>query len=308
MFNKYPVKKCKSSPFHYFGFTETLIVDKDYGIISLIATTQVDFDFYAKGGQVKIGLLQTNIHWEDKQENKLLIGRWLAELNRTGPVDWLIFPEMTLTGFSMDARAASLSAKDLDFFKKVAGEHDCAVTWGGALDGANQSLTVDARGEIIAIYAKTHLLSISGENLAYRAGDGPVSFRLGEMAITPFVCYDLRFAYLFWQRALQTHVYVGIANWPRRRIEHWRALLRARAIENQAYVIGVNRVGSDPQIEYNGHSLVVDPFGKIVLDCGESAGLYTVEIDRAVVDKLRSGLPFLQDRKKIEFAAKATKT
>jgi predicted amidohydrolase len=112
-----------------------------------------------------------------------------------------------------------------------------------------------------------------------------------------FVCYDLRFADEFWTLAQQTDCYVLPANWPAARREHWMALLRARAIENQAYVVGVNRVGDGGRLHYSGDSMIVDPFGEVVAQAGATETTITADIDPARVESVRTEYPFLQDRR-----------
>jgi len=139
--------------------------------------------------------------------------------------------------------------------------------------------------------------SLSGEGTHYQAGQKPATFRWHDCTVAPFICYDLRFPELFREAAL-THkpeLYVVIANWPDKRILHWVRLLQARAIENQAYVVGVNRVGSDPSYVYNGRSVIVDYNGEIVSDAGSNEGIIQARLDLEALRKYRQGLPFLQD-------------
>jgi predicted amidohydrolase len=112
------------------------------------------------------------------------------------------------------------------------------------------------------------------------------------------VCYDLRFADEFWGLAEDTDAYVVVANWPEARREHWRLLLRARAVENQAYVVGVNRVGRDKTLVYTGDSAVIDPLGVALVECSSGESVVTADIDAATVSATRSTLPFLRDRRR----------
>ena len=122
-------------------------------------------------------------------------------------------------------------------------------------------------------------------------------FRWGECGVAPLVCYDLRFPELFREAAAacRPELFVVIANWPEKRISHWVRLLQARAIENQAYVLGVNRTGRDPYSAYPGRSLVADPQGEIVADAGGGEGWVSASLDLANLRKYREGLPFLDD-------------
>ena len=115
----------------------------------------------------------------------------------------------------------------------------------------------------------------------------------------PAVCFDVRFPYLFWNKATNVDVYVAIAAWPMRRAEQWMTLLRARAVENQAYCIGVDRIGMEGKVEYSGNSMCYDPLGKVVIDSGTAEGIYLPEapLDKELVRKTRERFPFLGERK-----------
>jgi predicted amidohydrolase len=136
-----------------------------------------------------------------------------------------------------------------------------------------------------------------GEADHYAAGERPVAFRWNDCTVSPFVCYDLRFPEIFRQAAAahQPELFAVIANWPEKRIQHWVRLLQARAIENQAYVIGVNRVGADPHLTYPGRSLIIDPQGEILVDAGSNEGCIRAKLDLPGLRKYREGLPFLAD-------------
>lgn len=187
----------------------------------------------------------------------------------------------------MDRKSAALDAEDIAFFRSIALKHSSAVTFGGAIDGNNRSVTLDSSGRILGSYSKINLFKPEGEEKFYRPGKSTVNFKLKGFRVTPFICYDLRFPALFCGEAAGTDLYLVIANFPAVRIEHWKALLKARAIENQAYVIGVNRVGRSPSHIYNGRSMVVDPSGKVMLDCGGREAIHRTDIDVKAVGAAR---------------------
>ena len=147
-------------------------------------------------------------------------------------------------------------------------------------------------------YRKIHPFSYSGEHERYQAGDVFLSLDVDGVRCSFFVCYDLRFADEFWQLAPGTDCYVVPANWPAARREHWRALLLARAIENQAYVVGVNRVGRGGRLDYAGDSMIVGPFGELLAD-GAHAGesVLVADVDPAHVTSVCAEFPFLADRR-----------
>jgi predicted amidohydrolase len=146
-------------------------------------------------------------------------------------------------------------------------------------------------------YTKIHPFTYSGEHEHYEAGGEFLTVDIDGLRVSVFVCYDLRFADEFWGRAAATDAYVVVANWPDTRRAHWRTLLQARAIENQAYVVGVNRVGTAKRLDYVGDSLIVDPLGEILADAGAAEGVFSAEVDASTVARVRRDLPFLPDRR-----------
>ena len=153
-------------------------------------------------------------------------------------------------------------------------------------------------GQVVT-YNKLHPFTFSGEDKSYCAGESRQTITIGDLRISPFVCFDLRFANDFWALAHDTDCYLIIANWPASRRVHWRTLLHARAIENQAYVIGANRFGEDPNVSYCGDSMFIDPFGEVLADTGDAAGttVISADIDPERVAQVRQDFPFLADRR-----------
>jgi predicted amidohydrolase len=140
--------------------------------------------------------------------------------------------------------------------------------------------------------------TLPGEHIHYPAGAARTSFEWDGVRIAPFICYDLRFPELFRPAARNgAELIVVVANWPERRSEHWVRLLQARAIENQAYVLGVNRCGSDPEFQYDGRSSLFDPQGKPMFEADRREQVLVAEVDGAVVRKWRADFPALRDIK-----------
>jgi len=240
--------------------------------------------------------------WEDKDATWAGIRKLLAaSAGRGEDPGWLVFPEMTLTGFSMRPEAASLNPQDVERFAELARAEHAWVTFGGVREGRNELITLSPAGDEVSTYAKLHLYGPGREPEHYVAGQRREHFELDGLRVVPAICYDLRFPDVFWGAALSTDVYVLIANWPARRSLHFRTLLRARAIENQAYVIGVNRTGRDPYVRYGGASCVYGPQGEALLECDNEPGLYVCphELDAARVERVRRHFPFLKDRKEL---------
>jgi omega-amidase len=244
---------------------------------------------------MKVAVVQYDMAWENPTINKPKITKLVETLKGT-KIDWLIFPEATLTGFSMDPNRTDISDADMEFFKDIADIQECFVTFGAFKNKKNNLFTYSPSGELVSDYAKMHLFSYADEHVTYKAGDAQRPFTVGDFNVIPSICYDLRFSYLYWDNAASTDVFLVSANWPEARREHWITLLKARAIENQCFVIGVNRVGKDPKVSYSGDSMVIDPFGRIILDCGNREGVFKAELEKALVAKTRETYPFLNDR------------
>jgi predicted amidohydrolase len=146
-------------------------------------------------------------------------------------------------------------------------------------------------------YDKIHPFSFAREQEHFAAGGERVTVTVEDLRVSLFVCYDLRFADELWALAPSTDCYLVVANWPAARRDHWCTLLRARAIENQAYVAGVNRVGTGGKLEYAGDSMLVDPFGEVVAEAGDSETVVVVDASPERVEEVRASYPFLADRR-----------
>ncbi|HEV2394673.1 MAG TPA: nitrilase-related carbon-nitrogen hydrolase [Verrucomicrobiae bacterium] len=247
--------------------------------------------------------LQLDSAWEDKPANFAIVRGLLAKAPPPKG-SLVVLPEMFATGFSMNtgAIAEAYGGETENFLAELARQYDVCLVAGAAMRGRdgrarNKALVFSNTGKLLAFYAKMRPFTPGGESEHYVAGEKPVAFRWADCSVCPFVCYDLRFPELFRQAALdhQPELFVVIANWPEKRLQHWVRLLQARAIENQAYVAGVNRVGSDPFYSYPGRSLVVDFNGDILADAGTSQGSTRAALDLAALRKYRQGLPFLAD-------------
>jgi predicted amidohydrolase len=215
----------------------------------------------------------------------------------------IVLPEMFSSGFSMNATAVAEppGGPTERWLTRTAGRLGLWILAGLARRdsrgaAANEALIAGPDGSLIATYRKQRPFSPGGEHLHYAAGRETLVFPWNDVRVATFICYDLRFSELFRQAARERpELYVVIASWPDRRIAHWLKLLQARAIENQAYVLGLNRVGSDPTHAYPGRSLLVDPWGEILQDAGDAEGLIDAELDLARLRDYRSKLPFLDD-------------
>ncbi|NOX99908.1 MAG: carbon-nitrogen family hydrolase [Verrucomicrobia bacterium] len=248
-------------------------------------------------------LCQTNIVWEDQEANFSRILELIGS-QETPQGSLVVLPEMFSTGFSMHVDKVAEGDPSLveAFLEDLAQKHESAVIGGlvsrvdGEEKGRNELLALNAEGVQLARYQKIRTFRYTNEFEHYQRGTEVMTFEWGGFKICPLICYDLRFPELFRRgAALGAQMFVVIASWPAVRVDHWLALLRARAIENQAYVIGVNRCGEDPNWAYPGASVVIDPHGKVIADAGKDEAIISVELSVDVVEDWRNEFPALVD-------------
>jgi predicted amidohydrolase len=249
---------------------------------------------------VKVAAIQHDICWEDPaatiERVSPLVDTALAE-----GAGLIFLTEMYSTGFSMasDRIAEDLDGPSAGWLRRRAEQ---AHVWLGAsvplrTPGlpTNTMILAGPDGEV-RMYAKRHPFSYGGEEKHYAAGDRTITLPIGDLRVTPAICYDLRFADQFWNVAPTTDLYAVVANWPALRRHHWRSLLVARAIENQSYVLGVNRVGRGGGLDYVGDSCIVDPMGEVVASAAADETVIVADVDPGRVRSVRSRFPFLADR------------
>ena len=250
---------------------------------------------------MKIGLVQYSPEWENKETNKRKLLELTAGLKDT---ELLIFPEMTLTGFTMKSGefAERIQGESFKFFSEFA-INKSSHLMAGMIEKSknyfyNTLIHIKPEGKLVKLYRKNYPFSYSGENEHYNAGAKPAISKIRTWRIGLSICYDLRFPELYRKYGKRrAHLIINIANWPDTRIEHWIALLKARAIENQCYVAGVNRVGNDPKLHYPGFSSVFDPMGKEIVSVVDEEKVITAELNKEYVREVREKLPFLDDIK-----------
>lgn len=251
---------------------------------------------------MKVGLTQMDIVWENKDKNMITVTRLMEQAKQQG-VELIVFPEMTLTGFTMNTAFAGeemLFSETLQFFKDCSRKYDMAVAFGFVEDFGEEyynKLMIISKGRILYDYDKIHPFNYGEEGRHYIGGHEVKTTNLGDVCLSGFVCYDLRFPEIFQAVADQTDLILVIANWPKERILHWETLLRARAIENQCYVVGVNRVGRGNGLDYIASSMAFDPLGECLTEPHSTSGLMTIQIDPDVVHEVRRQYPFREDRK-----------
>ncbi len=257
-------------------------------------------------------LLQYDIAWEDKQANHRKVEALLSATD-VRPGDLIVLPEMFDTGFSLNIEiTADVDEVSQRFLQGLARKLTATVSAGLTAigddgRGRNRALVFDPLGERIARYDKIHPFSFGREPERFTGGDEirvfqwsgkPTPDPSAAVHVCPAICYDLRFPELF-RAALArgAEMYVVGANWPSPRQAHWRALLLARAIENQAFVLGVNRCGSDPHLEYDGGTVAFGPRGETIGELADEEAVLTVELDPDALRRWRGEFPAWLDRR-----------
>jgi predicted amidohydrolase len=246
--------------------------------------------------------LQLDIAWENRERNHARV-RAMLEKHPPHRDALVALPEMFASGFSMNLAAIADDAERATerFLCKLSKQFGVYMVGGLATmgpdgRGRNEAVVSSPKGEVISRYCKLHPYSPGKEKQHFSAGDEIATLECNHMIVAPQICYDLRFPEAF-RRATRrgAQVFVVIANWPSPRVEHWVTLLRARAIENQAYVLGVNRCGSDPFLPYPGRSLIVDYKGEVLADAKDRETIISAETDAFAQLAYRRELPFLDD-------------
>jgi predicted amidohydrolase len=252
---------------------------------------------------MKVAALQHDIAWQDAPATHALVTPMIAEAAAAG-ADLIVLTEMFATGFSMQPElvAEDEGGPSEQFLLAQAKVHDAyliaSIAQRGADGNYRNNAVVAAPDGTVRRYAKIHPFSFAREHEHYTAGDQFLNLDIRGMRTSIFVCYDLRFADEFWALAPDTDLYVVVANWPAPRREHWRALLRARAIENQAYVLATNRIGDAEGLIHTGDSAVIDPLGVTLVEGEEgTSGVLIADVDAATVAAVRERFPFLADRR-----------
>ena len=252
---------------------------------------------------MKIYALQFDSRWKDKESNFALVSSLLNE-RKVSENSLIVMPEMFATGFCLDTDLSS--AKETEktelFLSELAHQMKSWVIGGmthpsqEARKAFNTAVSYNPQGQKISIYKKLHPIPVLGEDKVHLPGNIVESFAVNSFTVTPAICYDLRFPELF-RSALHfgTDLFVVLGCWPQNRIEHWVTLLRARAIENQAFVIGVNRVGDDQGLEYGGRTMVITPKGEILSDGERMEGVVEAEIKSSSAKQWRKEFPAIKE-------------
>jgi predicted amidohydrolase len=254
---------------------------------------------------MKVACVQMNIAFGEPDKNFLAVEKYTEEAAKAG-ADVVVFPEMWNTGYALEQLASIADengTRTKELLSSLTKQYGINIVGGSVATRRegnfyNTMYVVNRSGEMVAAYDKAHLFKLMDEHHFMTAGKYDNVFELDGTTCGGIICYDLRFPE--WTR---THVLKGAkimfipAEWPEPRIDHWQLLLQARAIENQCYVVAVNRVGTDPNNIFIGHSMVIAPWGELLISNDEQEGIFYAELDLEEVDKVRRRIPVFQDRR-----------
>jgi predicted amidohydrolase len=249
---------------------------------------------------LKITLIQTHLFWEDKGTNLALLEQKIVNLEE--PTEVVILPEMFTTGFSMQPtlHAETMEGPSVQWMRRIAKAQKIILTGSLIIEENghyyNRLIWMLPNGEL-GYYDKRHLFAFAGEDQHYTAGNKRLIASVKGWKINLQICYDLRFP--TWARQAAPNEYdvlVYVANWPEKRSPAWKTLLVARAIENQAFVVGVNRVGLDGKnIAHSGNSMVVGPLGEVLYHSADQESVFQITLQRDELEQARTQFPFWKD-------------
>lgn len=249
---------------------------------------------------LKVAVCQFHIEWEDKQKNYSHSQKFVEEASRE-KADIILFPEMSFTGFSMDIEKTMEEHEEtVGVMSDMATTYSIAIGFGWVKGcsgmAENHYSIIDRTGTLLIDYVKIHSFGYGGEGEQFVEGSDICMTSFGEFTLAPFICYDLRFPEIFQSASTSAEVLIVPANWPQSRRAHWKCLLQARAIENQAYVIGINCVGEAGELFYSGDSCIITPNGDVEqIVANKEAIIYsTLEKDKL---SIRDTFPVKKDRK-----------
>lgn len=248
-----------------------------------------------------IGIAQIDIIWENINKNMKKVEEFIERASKN-KVDLILFPEMALTGFTMNINKLVLSEDEIiKWIGKNAKDNNINIGIGVAVKsdkmGSNKYIIMSREGKCLTKYTKIHPFSYSGEDDKYHKGDKILTCEIDGFKIAPFICYDLRFPEIFQIASKEAQIITIAANWPKEREKHWITLLKARAIENQCYIIGINRMGIGNDLHYNGKSIFVSPDGNILNEISEKETLIIKELKIDMIRAIKEQFDIKKDRR-----------
>jgi omega-amidase len=253
----------------------------------------------------KIACLQMDIAFGNAAKNHEIANSLIEKASSEKP-DIIVLPELWTTGYdlaNLKDKADEDAKETILFLKEAAIKHNAHIVGGSVANKTdagieNTMLVLNKNGELSGKYSKLHLFQLMDEHLYLAPGKDKGLFSLDSNKFAGLICYDIRFPEWVRAHALEdVEAMFVVAEWPVQRLEHWRALLIARAIENQSYIIACNRSGSDPNNKFAGHSMIIGPWGDVIAEAGEDQEILLAEIDLNQVREARSRIPIFADRR-----------
>lgn len=252
---------------------------------------------------MKLGLAQMNMAWENKEANFKKAEQYIIEAAEK-EVDFLVFPEMSMTGFSMHVERIGETGENLytrDYFAGFAKKYGMYIGIGYVENknerGLNRYAVLSPEGGVLCDYVKIHPFTYGREGEYYDSGSKVEYAQVGDFCVSPLICYDLRFCDVFQQASGKPEMFVIAASWPEPRMEAWEVFLKARAMEYQSILVGINRTGFDGKIPYIGKSMVVGADGRIIGGPFLGEGVFTVDVELNEVLRERNVFPTAEDKK-----------
>ncbi|MGM0844884.1 MAG: carbon-nitrogen family hydrolase [Bacillota bacterium] len=256
---------------------------------------------------LRIACLQIDIQYGKPEENRKIVTREFQRLFEKGEEhDVVVLPELWTTGYDLtrlDEISDDEGKKSIEFLSRLSKKYNTNIVGGSVAKRSGENVTntlytFDRNGNLLGEYSKVHLFKLMDEHHYLSAGNNSGAMTIEGVPSAAFICYDIRFPE--WMRTHTTggaEVLYVVAEWPLARVSHWRTLLLARAIENQCYIVACNRSGSDPNNEFAGHSMIIDPWGEIIAEAGEGIEVISAELDLDKVKQVRKQIPIFQDRR-----------
>ncbi|MBS4201614.1 carbon-nitrogen family hydrolase [Bacillus sp. FJAT-49732] len=253
----------------------------------------------------KIGCIQMDIAFGNPEKNFTAAEQWFEKAAKE-QCSIVVLPELWTTGYDLtrlDEIAHEEGTDVLQFLQEQAKKHKFHIVGGSVAKKVDSGVTntmyvIDKDGKLVHEYSKLHLFQLMDEHLFLQAGEDEPIFTIDGEKAGSFICYDIRFPEWLRKSVMSgAKALFVVAEWPTPRVDHWRILLQARAIENQCYIIACNRTGADANNEFAGHSMIIDPWGTIISEGGSGEELLIGEIDLHEIDEIRSRIPIFDDRR-----------
>lgn len=255
---------------------------------------------------VKLALIQMDIAFGNPAKNREQVTNYFRQIAAEQTVDIIVMPELWTTGYDLtrlENIADENGKESVAFLSELAKQYNVNIVGGSIAKKTGDQMTntmmvLNRQGELVKEYSKAHLFRLMNEEKHLTEGNGDGLFSIENIFSAGVICYDIRFPEWIRTHMLDdTKLLFVVAEWPKPRIDHWLALLKSRAIENQCFVIACNRAGSDPKNEFGGHSIIIGPWGEVITEAEETETILYGEIDVNQVDEVRNMIPIFTDRR-----------